>query len=163
MQAAAAPKAVRASGPEPPRAFFIHSPWITTMPRCARLLPLGAVALAAALLAAPASAQVSRRFPATALRGTIEFGTPPNIVLDGDAALLSPGARIHGQNNMLALTGALVGTTSYTVDYTVESTGLVSEVWLLTAAETAVQPWPETAKQAAAWNFDWTAQVWTRP
>ena len=129
------------------------------MPRCATAL-LAATLACAALLPAAAEA---RNFPKTALRGTIAFGTnPPAISLNGSGALLAPGARIHGMDNMLKMTGALAGQ-RYVVDYTVESTGLVFEVWLLTTDEVAVNPWPTTPAQAAAWRFDPVAQVWIKP
>jgi len=129
------------------------------MPRCAARLLAAALACAALL---PAAAQ-ARTFPKTALRGAITFGAnPPAIALNGSPALLAPGARIHGLDNMLKMTGALAGQ-KYVVDYTVESTGLVYEVWLLTPDEIAVGPWPTTPAQAAAWAFDPVAQVWIKP
>ena len=129
------------------------------MPRCASSLFAAALACAALL---PAAAE-ARNFPKTALRGSIAFGAnPPAISLNGSDALLAPGARIHGLDNMLKMTGALAGQ-KYVVDYTVESTGLVFEVWLLTPDEIAVHPWPTTPAQDAAWAFDPVAQAWTLP
>ena len=34
---------------------------------------------------------------------------PPNVTLDGQPDRLSPGSRIRGANNMLQMSGALVG------------------------------------------------------
>lgn len=130
------------------------------MNRCVAASLAAAVLACTALVATPADA---RNFPKTALRGIVTFGSnPPNILLNGNDALLAPGARIHGMDNMLKMTGALEGQ-KYVIDYTVESTGLVYEVWLLTPAEAAVTPWPTTPVQAASWAFDPVAQSWTIP
>ena len=130
-------------------------------------------ALACALLCAASAAlpplaasaqQVQRRFPPSALRGKIVFTNPPAIELDGDPARLSPGVRIHDPNNMMLVTGAVGGDgNKYVVDYRLESTGLLSEIWLLTKTEAEVRPWPRTPADAAAWSFDYMAQTWTKP
>jgi hypothetical protein len=60
--------------------------------------------------------------------------TPPIITMDGKDDRLSPGVRIRDVNNMLVLTGALANKSVYTV-YRRDGSGLVHEVWLLTAAE----------------------------
>ena len=124
-----------------------------------------AALVAGAFASLPAFAQqVTRRFPISALRGKVVFTNPPDIELNGDAARLSPGVRIHGFDNMLVVTGAVAGSGSkYVVDYQLESTGLVSEIWLLTKTEAAVGPWPSTPAQAASWTFDYMAQTWTKP
>ncbi|TWO67840.1 hypothetical protein FN976_24720 [Caenimonas sedimenti] len=62
--------------------------------------------------------------------------TPPDVMLDGKADRLSPGARIRDLNNMMVLSGSLAGKSVYTV-YKRDSAGLVHEVWLLTADEYA--------------------------
>ena len=129
------------------------------MPRCVLL----AAALTAALaLALPAAAQVQRNFPATALRGTLEVTQPPEVLLNGAPARLAPGARIRGTDNLLQMSGRLLGQ-RYVVDYTLDIGGLVMDVWLLTPQEAARQPWPTTPAQAAAWRFDPLAQTWSRP
>ena len=133
------------------------------MPRCVAA-SLAAVLIASAALASmPAAAQVQRHFPKTALRGSVAFGSnPPAVQLNGNDALLAPGARIHGMDNMLAMSGALAGQ-RYVVDYTLETNGLVYEVWLLTPDEAKVSPWPTTPAQAATWVFDPVANVWAIP
>ncbi|MBL8339976.1 MAG: hypothetical protein JNL30_00800 [Rubrivivax sp.] len=105
---------------------------------------------------------VQRNFPASALRGEVLVAQPPEVLLNGRPARLAPGARIRDENNMLALTGALAGR-RVVVHYTVDLSGLLSEIWVLTPAERARVPWPTTREQAAAWSFDPLAQVWTRP
>ena len=136
--------------------FLFNSHWIYTMYRCL------IAAVATITFALPAAAQVQRNFPQTALRGTIVFGTPPQIQLNGKAAQLAPGARIRGQNNLLEMSGALVGAKA-TVNFTVDTSGAVKDVWLLRTEEIAMKPWPETLEQAQAWQFDPAAQTWTKP
>jgi len=118
--------------------------------------------LLAATLATPAAAQVQRNFPATALRGTLLIGEPPEIALNGKPARLAPGARIRGQDNMVQMSGALSGA-KLLVHYTVDTYGLVKDVWILRPEEAAVRPWPATPEQAGTWTFDPTAQTWTKP
>jgi hypothetical protein len=77
-----------------------------------------------------------RPFPANALRGTLVVVQPPVIQLDGKTAQLSPGARIRGTNNMLLMSGNLLNQ-ELLVNYTLESHGLVHDVWILTEAEAA--------------------------
>ncbi|MEY4563955.1 MAG: hypothetical protein RLZZ618_3232 [Pseudomonadota bacterium] len=119
------------------------------------------VCVAAATLALPAFAQMKREFPQNALRGRIEFGTPPLIKLNGDVARLAPGARIRGTDNMIAMSGGLVGQ-RFVVNYTVDISGLVRDVWVLRDEELKVRPWPVTPEQAQTWAFDPAAQTWTR-
>ncbi|MFZ4287945.1 hypothetical protein [Variovorax sp. HJSM1_2] len=104
-------------------------------------------AVAALLLAASglASAQI-REFPANALRGKLQVLQPPDILLDGKADRLAPGARIRNITNNFTVSGALVGQT-LAVNYVREpSTGLVFDVWVLTADEIAL-PRPNTPKR----------------
>lgn len=75
-----------------------------------------------------------RNFPKAALRGELTVTAPPAIELDGRADRLSPGARIHDAQNMLAMSGALVGQ-ALTVNYLRDAAGLVSEVWILSPEE----------------------------
>ena len=110
------------------------------MNRCTHTfsLPRRLAIAALALTALPALAQTApvRNFPANALRGTLVVTQPPVITLDGKAAQLSPGARIKGPNNLLVMSGAIVGQ-ELTVNYTVEHHGMVHDVWILTEAEAA--------------------------
>ena len=83
----------------------------------------------------PASAQsLLRQFPPAAKRGTLLVTAPPEVLLNGAAARLSPGARIKGVNNGLLMSGALVGK-SVLVNYVRDGQGQISEVWLLGAEE----------------------------
>jgi hypothetical protein len=118
--------------------------------------------VAAFLLALPAAAQVQRNFPQNALRGAIVFGVAPEITVNDQVARLAPGARIHDLNNMTVVPGGLLGG-RFLVNYTIDLSGLVKEVWVLRPEEAAVQPWPTTPEQAQAWIFDPIAQAWTKP
>ncbi|MDQ7744966.1 hypothetical protein [Hydrogenophaga pseudoflava] len=100
-----------------------------------RLLALAGAGLCT--LATLAQAQnAPRTFPASALRGTLVVTQPPVIAIDGKPAQLSPGARIKGSDNLLVLSSAIVGK-ELLVNYTVESHGMVHDVWILTEAEAA--------------------------
>ena len=83
----------------------------------------------------PEAAVGGRNFPLNALRGKIAFGAPPTIELDGQPARLSPGVRVQNAQRMLAPPVSLVGQ-SYVVNYTKEATsGMVNQVWILSAEE----------------------------
>lgn len=123
-----------------------------------------AASLVACTIAAPVAAQPvqGRHFPATALRGQLQFLTPPMVQVNGELARLAPGARIRGVDNLLILSGGLVGRSAI-ADYTVDPLGQLHDVWLLSADEAANQPWPTTPQQAAQWRFDPNTQTWSRP
>ena len=128
------------------------------MLRCAFI----AAFTAAACFALPATAQLQRAFPANALRGEIIAQQPPALLLNGKPAQLAPGARLHGPDNLMLVSGALAGQ-RLIVHYTVDLHGALQEVWVLTPAELARQPWPTTPEQAASWRFDPLGQTWSRP
>ncbi|HEX4233184.1 MAG TPA: hypothetical protein VH041_02675 [Caldimonas sp.] len=118
--------------------------------------------LAAVCIVAPVSAQVQRAFPQNALRGTLVVGVAPDILLNGERTRLAPGSRVRDANNMVAVPSTLIGG-PYLVHYTLDTTGLVRDVWILRPDEAAVQPWPSTLEQAQAWSFDPVGQVWSKP
>jgi hypothetical protein len=130
---------------------------MNTMIRCV-------AALLVTLMLGNAGAQnvVQRGFPANALRGEIAFGQPPELLLNGQPARLAPASRIRGTNNLLVMSGALMGKKAV-VHYTLDPLGLVHDVWILTDAERKKQPWPTKVTDAKAWSFDPIAQVWTKP
>lgn len=120
--------------------------------------------LACSLFAAGAvmAQSVVRNAPADVQPALIAVSaTPPIVTVNGEAARLSPGARIRGANNLLQLSGTLVGQ-NLLVHYTKEPSGLVHDVWILTPEEAARKPWPETADEARRWEFNPAAQTWTR-
>jgi hypothetical protein len=115
------------------------------------------VALAAAL---PAQAQ--RLFDRSALRGELVIKSPPEVTLNGKPARLTPGARIHNAQNMLQLSGTLLEQ-KLLVHYRLDGVGQLQEVWILSPAEAAKQPWPRSAAEADRWVFDPTLQTWSKP
>jgi hypothetical protein len=126
---------------------------------------LGASALAALLSTAvplPALAQAPRPFPASALRGELVVTAPPEAQLNGQPARLAPGARLRGTDNLLLMSGAVVGR-KLLVHYTRDAYGNLLDVWVLTPAEAARKPWPATPAEAAAWQFNAAEQTWSKP
>ncbi len=113
------------------------------MTRCSDLLAasrrlaawmLGAT-MAALMLVAGAHAQTTtRQFPPNVQRGMMTVTAPPEVRINGSAMRLSPGVRIRGPNNLLIMSGALIGQ-QYAVNYLLEPQGLVREVWILSQAE----------------------------
>lgn len=112
------------------------------MNRCTPLPNRRHAILASLMLACAGTALAQelpvREFPERALRGTLVVLQAPEITMDGRPARLSPGSRIRGSNNMLVLSGALVNQTM-TVNYTIDTVGLVHDVWILTPAEAALK------------------------
>ena len=127
------------------------------MIRCALLM-----AIVCSSTALPAAAQVQRSFPAVALRGELVVTAPPELQLNRKPARLAPGARIRNADSMLILSGGLVGQ-RLLVHYTIDLLGNVQDVWVLTPAEAAKQPWPTTPQEAAAWRFNPDSQTWSKP
>ena len=125
------------------------------MNRCVLMATLG-LAMSGAV-----AAQTSRPFPATALRGALVVVQPPEVQLNGQAARLAPGSRIRGVDNMVQMSGALVGA-RLLVHYTLDPIGLVQDVWILTPDEAARRPWPSKPAEAQAWLFNPAAQAWIK-
>lgn len=93
----------------------------------------------AALLAAStlaAFAQTIRYAPADVKPAVLKVTAPPEITLDGQPDRLSPGSRIRNTNNLLLLSGSVVGR-ELPVVYRRDAAGLVHEVWVLTEEEYA--------------------------
>ena len=94
-----------------------------------------ASAIAVAVFCAPASAQgFQREFPTAAKRAVLEVTAPPEVLLNGAPARLSPGARIHGVTNTLVMSGQMVGQ-RLVVNYVRDTLGLVHQVWILSPDE----------------------------
>jgi hypothetical protein len=124
------------------------------MYRCVLPLMLAVSSLAA-------QAQTHRFFPANALRGQLVITQFPDATMNGRSARLAPGARIKNDNNLWVPPASLAGQ-KLTVHYTVESTGLIMDVWVLNSVELANKPWPTTRAEAASWTFDPGTQTWTK-
>lgn len=105
---------------------------------------VGAALLACAVLAgltflplAAADAQgIIREAPKDVVRGRLMVTQPPVVTLDGKPDRLSPGSRIRDLNNMLLLSGSVVGQ-DLPVVYRRDAAGLIHEVWVLTPDEYA--------------------------
>ncbi len=98
-------------------------------------------ALAIASMAVQAQAQdeeasllVTRDLPKAALLGRLLVQQPPDVMLNGQPTRLAPGVRIRDENNQIAMSGALMGQ-AFPVKYLLDSSGLVSQAWILTADE----------------------------
>ncbi|HET8694637.1 MAG TPA: hypothetical protein VFM33_08230 [Aquabacterium sp.] len=128
------------------------------MHRCLKVL--AALALAVPVLA-QAQNITQRQFPANSLRGELQITQPPDALLNGQPVRLAPGARIRGGDNLLVMSGAIQGQ-KYPVIYTIDTYGLLINVWLLREDE-AGKLWPKTAEEAASWTFDPVAQTWAKP
>jgi hypothetical protein len=128
---------------------------MNTMNRCRTSLAL--IATTTLLLATAAQAQV-REFPAPALRGVLQVTQPPDIVLDGKADRLSPGARILGVRNELVMSASIAGE-RLVVNYTREPNGMVHQVWLLNQQEAALKR-PSATRER---NFLFASEEDTRP
>lgn len=142
------------------------------MPRCVSSAKAAAFAslLAVFALAAPTSSLAQSAdpaygraipLPAQSLRGEIVFGQPPEVLLNGKAARLAPGARIRDLDNRLVLSGNLAGQ-KLKANYTADTYGLLMNVWLLGPAEVA-QIWPSTPTEAATWSYDPVSHTWAKP
>lgn len=92
--------------------------------------------LPAALLlgAAAVHAQFIRSAPADVKPARMTVTAPPQITLNGQPDRLSPGSRIRGTNNLVMLSGSVVGQVLPVV-YRRDAAGLVHEVWVLTEEE----------------------------
>ena len=129
------------------------------MYRCA----LAAIGIATTLFVGTASAQALRVFPPGTLRGTLVFGEYPSALLNGRPAQLAPGSRVRDVRNMQVMPPTIAGT-KLLVHYTVDpGANLIKDVWLLTADEAAIKPWPTTLDEARTWTYDSNARTWTKP
>jgi hypothetical protein len=129
------------------------------MTRRALLAP---VAVLIALVAVALPAQAQRLFERSALRGELIVKAPPEALLNGKPVRLAPGVRIRNPQNMIQLSGSVLEQ-KLLVNYTLDGFGQVHDVWILSQAEAARQPWPKTAAEAQAWTFDPTLQRWSKP
>src|SRR3954469_10442331 len=77
---------------------------------------------------------IRREAPSDVVLGQMVVTAPPEITMDGKPDRLSPGSRIRDLNNMLVLSGGIVGKTLPVV-YRRDAAGLVHEAWILTPDE----------------------------
>ena len=107
-------------------------------PPLARLLGALCLALAGlsfvALVPTVQAQGIQRSAPKDVVLGRMTVTAPPEVTLDGKPDRLSPGSRIRDLNNMLVLSGGIVGKTLPVV-YRRDAAGLGHEGWILTAEE----------------------------
>ncbi len=113
-------------------------------PRLSDPVPCLLAALVMTLCASAASLTVhaqtseakasAREFPKAALRGEMVIKNHPEIVLNGKAERLSPGARIWDKNGALVMSATLAGQI-VAVNYLREGGGLIQQVWILNSEE----------------------------
>jgi hypothetical protein len=100
--------------------------------------PLLRLMLAAALLLPVVQALADvRPFPANAQRGKMTPGYFPDLTIDGKPRQLSAAGRIFNQDNMIEMPAGLRGR-DIVVNYTVDATGYIDRVWILTREEAAM-------------------------
>jgi hypothetical protein len=100
---------------------------------------LAAVALAAALMASPAGAQL-RTIPADAERGVMRHISGMTVQLNGETVRLGTGAQIRDTSNRIILPGMLPPESL--VKYKLDLQGQVHRIWILSPEE-AAKPDPE--------------------
>jgi hypothetical protein len=105
---------------------------MNTMNRCVKAFALGL-----ALMAGAATAQtLIRNAPQDVKPARLVVTAPPEITLNGKPDRLSPGSRIRNTQNLIMLSGSLVGQ-DLPVVYRRDAAGLVHEAWILTPDEYA--------------------------
>lgn len=107
-------------------------------PRTLARLPLAVcLALAGLWFSMPTAALaqgIQREAPKDVVLGQMVVTQPPVITMNGKPDRLSPGSRIRDLNNMLVLSGGIVGKVLPVV-YRRDGAGLVHEAWILTPDE----------------------------
>jgi len=110
------------------------------MAACACLVPAGALFPTQAQAQGPSSDR-GRTFPQNVQRGEVRFIAPMQFWLNGSAIeRLAPGARVYNENNLIVMTGTLVGEQTFAVNYLRDPAGTVRQMWLLTKTEASVMP-----------------------
>lgn len=100
-----------------------------------KLLSIGALCLAWMPLASQAQ---MRQFPANAQAAQLEITAPPVVLLNGQAARLSPGSRIRNASNLIVTPATLIGQRHW-VRVVRDPQGLLHDLWILSAAEVEAQ------------------------
>ncbi len=84
-------------------------------------------------------AQAARDFPQDAQRGTITAHQYPNYRIGSTTYRLAPGGRIFNQQNLIIMPVSL-SRAQAEVMYRIDYLGELSEIWLLTPEEAALNP-----------------------
>jgi hypothetical protein len=101
------------------------------------------IAITAAGLVLPASAQVSRIIPTEAVPGLFKPAIFPEAFMNGQPVVLGAGARIYDEQNLIRTPASLSG--NYRVAFVRGNLGEILQIWMLTDAEYRV-----VAERAAA-------------
>lgn len=99
-----------------------------------------ALLLCAVLVPAAALAQ-TRRIPDTAARGSIVHIQDSVVEIDGQQLRLSAGAQIRSRDNLFIVPMSLPR--GALVKYTLDGSGQIHRVWVLTAEEAAAPDKPQ--------------------
>ena len=83
--------------------------------------------------------QVQRPLPVNVQRGILTAPLVfPYALIDERQTRLAPGARIHGESNLIMMPASVSGT--HEVAFVRDASGAVSELWLLTPDEVQALP-----------------------
>ncbi len=88
----------------------------------------------ASLLGTDSETAFERHFPPKAMRGRFTVTASPEVLLDGKADRLSPGARVRDVGNRVLLPASITGV-RLPVNYVRDANGDLSEVWILSESE----------------------------
>jgi hypothetical protein len=105
-----------------------------TLARLSLAVGLAMTGLGVSMPTAALAQGIRREAPKDVVLGQMVVTQPPVITIDGKPDRLSPGSRIRDLNNMLVLSGGIVGQVLPVV-YRRDGAGLVHEVWILTPDE----------------------------
>jgi hypothetical protein len=98
---------------------------------------LGCIVVAFLVCAAWAGPAAARDFPADAVRARFTVIQYPIVKLGRHHMRLAPGAQIRDPSNQIIMAPSLDGTGTYHSLYTLDRSGEVFRVWLLTDDEVA--------------------------
>jgi hypothetical protein len=105
-----------------------------TLARLSLAVCLAVTGLSFSFSTAALAQGIKREAPKDVVLGQMVVTLPPVITMDGKPDRLSPGSRIRDLNNMLVLSGGIVGKVLPVV-YRRDAAGLVHEAWILTPDE----------------------------
>jgi hypothetical protein len=88
------------------------------------------------MLATLSALAAPRNFPANVQRGVMSASVYPQIMINGQAQLLAPGAKIFDDKNLIIMATSLLNN-AYTVNYTIDAQGKIDRIWVLTNEELA--------------------------
>ena len=87
-----------------------------------------------------------RPFPVFAKRGAMKPDLFPSIIIDGRPRILTPGARIWTEDNLIEMPASLP-VKNVVVNYTEDEDARIDRVWILSAEEAAQSPKAQNINQ----------------